>query len=396
MSQRRPIDVRDARRPARPPAQPAESEAADEPEGRGDTLREVSGSLAGDSLAMGGLAGDSLAMGGLAGDALAGGSLAGGSLAGDSLTIDGVAADDLAADDLAAEDAQITATANDLARAYQAGRTEALAELFDLLRPLLQYPLGRYGHGRRGLPSALDMDDLQQQSWLILDGLARRWDPAVGDFPAYIRRAFAWELWRYVRSLSPSRRARAVRVDNVQHDDLLERLGEQAGADGRAWDDDLIVTELLAELDPVARWTLLLHILEDRALDDVARALELTQATAYQTYRRALDWLRLRADLDMDPDDALAREPTGRPAIERLVEALHAGAGPGRRLPGRASVCAAAKLSEVRFARLMGLLIELGCVEGRSARKPGRLIHTTPAETLTHLRHATARIAAEV
>jgi len=279
-----------------------------------------------------------------------------------------------------------TIRANELARAYQAGRLDALPALFELLRPLLRSSLQRYAVGSLVLPAPLDQDDLHQQSWIILDTLAHRWDPAGGDFPAYIRSTFLWELWRYVRSLSPGRRARTVRVDNIQHDELLDRLGNRAGTDGRNWDTQLIAAEMLNELDPIARWAFLLHLLEDRSFRDVAQALKLTQAGAYRAYRRALDQLRLRAGLDLDPDDALAQQSGNQPATERLVTALHEGAGPRQRLPGRAIVCARANLSEVRFARLMGLLVARGCIVGRSARKPGRLVYATVDETLEHLR----------
>jgi RNA polymerase sigma factor (sigma-70 family) len=235
------------------------------------------------------------------------------------------------------------------------------------------------------LPAPLDLDDLNQQSWLILDTLARRWDPAGGDFPAYVRMTFLWEVWRYVRALSPARRARTVRVDNVRDDALLDRVDEHAGVDGRRWDDQLIALEMLSELDPIARWALLLHVLEERPFQDVAQALRMTQAGAYRAYRRALDQLRLRAGLELDPDDALASESGGRPAIERLVTVLHEGTTLHGRLPGRATVCARAGISEVRFARLMGLLVTKGCIVERTARKPGRLVHRTAAETLAHL-----------
>jgi RNA polymerase sigma factor (sigma-70 family) len=279
-----------------------------------------------------------------------------------------------------------TLRANALARAYQTGQVDALPGLIDLLRPLLRSSLQRYAVGSLVLPAPLDQDDLQQQTWIILDALAHRWDPAGGDFPAYIRSTFLWELWRYVRSLSPGRRARAVRVDNVQHDEFLDRFGNRPGVDGRHWDDQLIAAEMLNELDPIARWAFLLHLLEDRSFRDVAQALKLTQAGAYRAYRRALDQLRLRAGLDLDPDDTLAHQSGSQPATERLVFALHEGAGPRRRLPGRAIVCARANLSEVRFARLMGLLVARGCIVGRAARKPGRLVYATADETLAHLR----------
>jgi RNA polymerase sigma factor (sigma-70 family) len=284
------------------------------------------------------------------------------------------------------ENAELTARANALALAHQAGQPGALSELIELLRPLLRTALYRYQRGSLALPSPLDLDDLHQQSWLILDGLARRWDPAGGDFPAYVRVTFLWEVWRYVRALSPSRRARTVRVDNVQDEAVLDRVDEHTGVDGRRWDDQLIAAEMLDELDPIARWVFLLHILEDRPFHDVARALQMTQAGAYRAYRRALDQLRLRAGLELDPDDALASESGGRPSVERLVAVLHDATTLHGRLPGRATVCARANLSEVRFARLMGLLVTRGCIVDRSARKPGRLVHPTPEQTLAHLR----------
>ena len=312
----------------------------------------------------------------------------------DSPATDFPAADQAAAADRAAAepggalaDRETTARANALALAYQAGQSEALPALFDLLRPLLRASLQRYAVGSLGLPPSIDKEDLQQQSWIILDALARRWSPDGGDFPAYVRSTFLWELWRYVRSLSPGKRARTVRVDNVQHDVLLDRIGDRAGTDGRRWDDQLIAAEMLNELDEMARRAFLLHLMEDRSFEDVAHALRLTLAGAYRAYRRALDQLRLRAGLELDPDDALARR-TGRPTVGRAAgDGVARGGRPRGRLPGRAIVCARANVSEVRFARLMGLLVTRGCIVERSARKPGRLVYATPEETLAHLRH---------
>ena len=298
---------------------------------------------------------------------------------------------------------------NALALAYRDGRTELLPALFEALRPVLQPTFRRYTASGRSLPAALEPADLVQQSWLILDRLARRWDPAGGDFGAYVRMTFPWALWRYVQYQSPGRRARSVRVDNVQHDELLERLGDRAGTDGRDWDDHLIAAELLDELDPIERRAILLHRVEERSLPEVSLALRLTLAGTYRTYRRALDRLRLRAGLPVDalddgpighrgarrgadpaaPVTPVADVPlAGHPPMERLVEALHAGAGTDGRLPGRAPACARADLSEVRFARLMGLLVERGCIIDRSARRTGRLVHATPAETLARVEGA--------
>jgi RNA polymerase sigma factor (sigma-70 family) len=282
-------------------------------------------------------------------------------------------------------DAEVTERANSLALALQGGQAEVLAALVELFQPLLRVSIRRYQSRSLSLPIALDLDDLRQQSWLILESLARRWDPAGGDFPAYVRTALPWELWRFVKAQSPSRRARTVRVDNVQHDILMDRLEDRAGTDGRQWDDQLIAAEMLSDLDPIARWVFLLHLLEDRSFLDVAKALRLTQTTTYRAYRRALDQLRLRAGLELDPDDALARRPGSPPAVDRLVRALHGGVNAHGRLPGRAIICAQTGLSEIRFARLMGLLVTSGCIVGRTPRQPGRLVHATPEETLAHL-----------
>ena len=268
---------------------------------------------------------------------------------------------------------------NEMVLAYRAGRPELLQPIFDALGPILFTTLKRYGRGGRPLPASLDSGDLVQQSWLILDELARRWNPAGGDFGAYVRIAFPWELWRYVRAHSPRRRARAVRVDNVDHDKLLERVGHQPGADGREWDGQLIAAEMLEGIDPLPKRALLLHVLDDQTFAQVGHALQLTCTGAYREYRRALDRLRLEAGLDVDPG---ADPPGSRTALERMVEALHEGAGSDGRLPGRTWVCARAEISEVRFARLMGVLVERGCVVERSARRAGRLVHPTPAATL--------------
>ncbi|MGE3911840.1 MAG: RNA polymerase sigma factor [Chloroflexota bacterium] len=284
--------------------------------------------------------------------------------------------------------AERTARANALASALQQGQADALPAIVELFQPLLRLAIRRYRARSLSLPNALDLDDLRQQSWLILDGLARRWDPAGGDFPAYVRTALPWELWRYVKALSPSRRARTVRVENVPHDILMDRLEARPGTDGRLWDDQLIATELLNQLDPIARWVFLMHLLEDRSLVDVAGALRLTQTMTYRAYLRALDQLRLKTGLELDPDDAIARRPGSPPAIERLVFALHEGVNIHGRLPGRTVVCAQVGLSEVRFARLMGLLVTSGCVVGRTPRQSGRLVHATPEETLAHLHRA--------
>ena len=179
--------------------------------------------------------------------------------------------------------------------------------------------------------------------------------------------------------------ARAVRVDNVQHDELLDRIGDRTGTDGRHWDDQLIAVEMLQDLDLIARQRSC-FISWRTAFEDVARALRLTQAGGVPRVPAGARSASAAGRPGVDPDDALARKPGGKPSWSGWWTRCTRGPAE-RRLPGRAIICARANISEVRFARLMGLLVTRGCIVERSARKPGRLVYATPEETLAHLRH---------
>jgi RNA polymerase sigma factor (sigma-70 family) len=286
------------------------------------------------------------------------------------------------------DDAEVdTVRANELALAYRSGQADLLPELFDAVRPILLTALARYGAEGRALPPSLELADVVQQSWLVLDSLARRWDPSGGDFPAYARSGFLWGLWRYVRTQSGRQRARDVEVEQVPHDDLLEQLREQPGTDGRIWERDLILAQMLDELDPLPRRALLLHLLGEQSFDQIGQALQIGTTGAYREYRRALERLRIESGLEVPAVDAAAGPgATGRPgderALRRLVAALHEGADAEGRLPGRSWLRAHTGLSELRLAHLIGLLVERGCIEGRSARRAGRLVEATPEATL--------------
>ena len=176
-----------------------------------------------------------------------------------------------------------------------------------------------------------------------------------------------------------------MRVDNIQHDILMDRLEDRPGTDGRNWDDQLIAAEMLSDLDPIARWVFLLHLLEDRSFLDVAKALRLTQTSTYRAYRRALDQLRLRAGLELDPDDALARHPgSPRPSsgwyARSTTTSPFTGGCPvapssARNRPVRGPLCAAD--GAAGHERLH---------HRADPPETGRLVHATPEETLAHLR----------
>jgi RNA polymerase sigma factor (sigma-70 family) len=275
-----------------------------------------------------------------------------------------------------------------LALAFQAGDRTVLSALYQAVRPLMAAAFARY-RGRPGLlPASLERNDLVQESWLILAELAERWDPAGGTFGGYFRVSFPWALGRYVRRNSPSRRARGIVVLGAEEPDVQEQLESRSGADGREWDGDLAWSELLEHLTDDERAVLMLHFGEQLPFTNVARALQLTRPAAYRLYRRALRHVQGSAvrvgerTVFLDPD-SLNLEREGD--LVRLVHALHRGARPDGRIPGRDWLAAETNLSEHRLTRLLNLLAEAGCLRDRGPRRAGRLVQASPAATLAML-----------
>lgn len=274
-----------------------------------------------------------------------------------------------------------------LALAFQAGDRSVLDSLYRAIYPSIAVALLRYRDRPGALPAALDRNDLLQESWLILADLAARWQP-TSSFAAYFRSAFPWALSRYVRRNSPSRRARGVQVLGAEHPDVQEQIDLRAGSDGREWDGDLAWSELLEHLTERERAVLLLHLADQRPFSDVAQALQLTRPAAYRLYRRALKRvqgapIRISGRSVLLDADSLNLNLEGE--LPELVRALHAGARADGRLPGRDWLMARTGLSEQRVARLVGLLVEAGCVRDRGPRRAGFLVHPSPEETLAAL-----------
>jgi DNA-directed RNA polymerase specialized sigma24 family protein len=183
---------------------------------------------------------------------------------------------------------------NRLARRYQNGDRAALAGLHAAVAPVLRSALRRSVW--RGLPGALQLADLDQQSWLILATLAERWEPRQGvDFAAYVGCTFPWALARYLRSQSPERRAQGCQVFSRAHERVVAALEEAADTDGRDWDEALYCGELLREIEPRARAALWLHAVECRSFSDVAEQLGVPRGTAYDLYCRAIATARRAA-----------------------------------------------------------------------------------------------------
>ena len=164
---------------------------------------------------------------------------------------------------------------------------------------------------------------------------------------------------------------RAAHVDKTKQHTRDARAGWLD--DGRRWLDDVAVRETLALLDPNARATVILHTLHGHRIVDVAHHLGLSEGVAYGAHARGVE--RLRVLLREDCLDG----------IERVVAVLHTHASQYGRLPGRSTVCPAAGVTEARFAAIVAALVDAGCIVDRSARRPGRLVHTSSQQTMQAL-----------
>jgi len=271
------------------------------------------------------------------------------------------------------ENRRDSATIDALARAYRDGDRTALGTLHAALRPIIQSSIARtFQLGP--LPGPLESRDLDQQSWILLAELAVRWDPQQAPFLPYVHGAFPWALRRYLRSQSSDRRSVRTRVISTEHAELFSRADAQTGVDGRDWDNRLMCDEVMTELTPEHQQALQLHFAERRRPAEVASAMGVAVDEVEPLVKRAVRAARAVASGRRPPDQ--------QADLRLLVEALHAGAERHGRLPGRSWVCTETGLSELRFARLMRLLVATDCIVGRSARMAGRLRHQTPEATL--------------
>lgn len=262
--------------------------------------------------------------------------------------------------------------ADRLVVAFQAGDRQVLGELFQAVEPLIGMVVRQIAG--QGLPSALDVEDLEQETWLLLAELAGRWQPELGAFSSYVVGAMPWALGRYVRHHSPRHRAASVQVLAVA-DQELERLAEErAVAMVPDAESDLACAELLAPLPSLERRVVALRVVEQRPFDVIAAELGAAATTVRRAYERGV--ARLRGSRPgVEPLDDL----------ERLVLALHRGASSSGQLPGRAWACGEAHLSQGRYARLMQYLLSAGCIRGRTQRKPGRLVDRDAQATLRRI-----------
>lgn len=104
---------------------------------------------------------------------------------------------------------------SELAIAYRTGDLPALAELLELLQPMIRTIVGKAL--KRGLAAHLEVADIGQQAHLAVIDLALRWNPTGGAFVAYANASLPFMLMRWQMLESPARRSKHVRVDSRDH-----------------------------------------------------------------------------------------------------------------------------------------------------------------------------------
>lgn len=171
---------------------------------------------------------------------------------------------------------------------YRSGEAAALAELHEALRPAILGVLRRYRSG--DLPPAISGQDLSQQTWVILDELARRWHPQ-GSFLAYFVSSFPHDLDHYVRRARSNRSTRRVQVIGLPHDELVvqaDRVREARPSYGGLgeWAPEL------ERLPANERAALLLRAIDGQDYTHIGRALNVSRASAHRLYRRAVQRLQ--------------------------------------------------------------------------------------------------------
>jgi RNA polymerase sigma factor (sigma-70 family) len=174
--------------------------------------------------------------------------------------------------------------ASSLVLRYQAGEAEALALLHGRLGRAIGSMLRRYRSAQ--LPSTVTMQDLTQQSWVILAELARRWRP-TGSFVGYFFHSFPREVERYLLHARPGRRTKGAHVVAIPHDELLGAAEKLAGRDpfadrSSAWVDEIV------SLPAEQRVALLLRTVEGSSFDRIGETLHVSRASAHRLYRRAI------------------------------------------------------------------------------------------------------------
>jgi RNA polymerase sigma factor (sigma-70 family) len=278
-----------------------------------------------------------------------------------------------------------------LAARYRAGDSSALEPLYQRLTPAIAAVLARYRSPT--LSTALTARDLEQQSWVILAEIARRWRPG-GSFLAYFLRSFPREMRRYVQRASSSRRTRSVELRTIPHDDVILALDRTAARDPEP-EDSLWCQETLGPLPPEERMAVALRVLGGWDFAAIGEALQVSRASAHRLVQRALAALpeAIAAPRPSSPGATASSSRRAERAgggdaaadLVRLVELLHTLAAPDGTLPGRRRIGLVGGFPRGLLARHLQALEAVGAIVDRGGRRAGRLADATPAATLARL-----------
>ncbi len=305
------------------------------------------------------------------------------------------------------------AVAVKLVERFQRGEGQVLSELHERLGPAMGALLRTYRSSR--LPSAITVQDLQQQSWIILSELAGRWKPR-GSFLAYFFRSFPHMVGRYVQVHR--------RSAGIAHEDAI-RVAEARGPYGAVSEPPFAEPELdgwgLERLSGVEQAVFAMRAVDHESFEVIGTRLGVTRSSANRIYRRAHARLtgatlagvqdpadaaggevfdsRLRGDAGSAGSAGRSLATTGsaqraqpRPGgdvLARVVQALHGSEGARGEIVGRRRVLSRVSgVSRVEYEEALQMLQRCGAVVGRDARHAGRLTAGTPEETLALARGA--------
>lgn len=176
---------------------------------------------------------------------------------------------------------------NDLARAYKAGDTSALAELHHALEAVIKANIRRASIFT--LPPTLSTDDLRQESWLLLARVANAW-PGGSSFLAYFSVALghAFARWSMYEDGCDARGRHRCR--SVDHDTLVETIDRHVIRWGEP-EQAVIVTEMLAVLPLDERRAVVMHELDECTFEQIGAELGISRAAAYRRCTAGLERL---------------------------------------------------------------------------------------------------------
>ena len=173
---------------------------------------------------------------------------------------------------------------SDLARRHDGPPASVRNALYIAYAPRLRRILTRLWY-RNLSEFGCELDDLEQELFLIFDTLLERWSGA-GSLSAYLHGAVPWRLYDAARRLAPRDRTLGDRPVAAQDVESGQSEAEMI----------LLLDALADQLSPFDRALLLEHICDEKPLSQFAAERGMSQ----RTVRRA--WLRLQQHLRRELD----------------------------------------------------------------------------------------------